>query len=140
MTKQPGWEKQIPLTLEQVRGWSYQLGVTDCIAMVCAFIKATTGQDYWPRWSGHYTTLHGAMAHIMRVADHEQPYLTCAVTNVLGLQPQPIEQAQRGDVVEWDEADGPHLGVLLHTEAVGFGPNGVYFVPAADCLHCWKVG
>lgn len=139
MAKVDRWEAQINATLAVVRGWSYQLGQTDCIAMVCAFIKATTGRDYWPRWAGHYNTLHGAMAHIMRVADHEQPYLTRAVSNVLAQEPQPVTFAQRGDVVEWDEADGPHLGILLHTDVVGFGPNGVYFVPAAGCLHCWKV-
>lgn len=140
MTRTEGWESRLAAAVNTVRGWPYVLGQTDCIAMACLFIREMTGVDYWPRWAGQYRDMGGALKHIIRMADHEQPYLTHAVSNVFGFDPVPALLAQRGDVVEWDEADGPHLGVLLHTEAIGFGPNGVYFVPASQCLHAWKVG
>lgn len=140
MARTEGWESRLAATVNTVRGWSYTFGKTDCGAMVCLFIRELTGQDYWPRWAGKYRDASGAQKQIMRLADHEQPYLTMAISNVLGAMPVPVAQAQRGDVVEWDEPDGPHMGVLLHTEAIGFGPDGVYFVPADQCLHAWKVG
>lgn len=140
MTRLEGWEARIADTLQTVRGWDYAIGRQDCIAMVCLFVKAVTGADLWPRWAGQYEGLRGALVWIQREADFEQPYLTNAVSRVLGREPIPAKQLQRGDVVEWNEPDGPHLGVVLHAEAVGFGPNGVYFVPVAQCAHGWRVG
>jgi len=140
LTRTDGWEGRIAVALRAVRGWTYVRGQTDCITMVCLFIREMTGVDLWPRWAGQYKGLRGALVHLARMADYEQPYLTRAVSNVLGVEPAPAMQARRGDVVEFQASDGPHVGIALHTEAVGFGVDGVYFVPIKHCDHCWSIG
>lgn len=140
MTRLPGWERRLPETLQAVRGWQYALGERDCMAMVCLFVRAITGVDLWPRWAGRYDCLRGALAHIAREADFQQPHLQHAVSRVLGCAPSPAKQLQRGDIAEWFERDGPHLGVVVGADAVGFGPEGVYFVPVAQCAHGWRIG
>lgn len=135
-----GWEGRFAAAVSEVQGWGYQLGTHDCITLACYFVKALTGEDLWQRWAGKYDCLRGAMVHIVRAADFTEPYLTNAVTNVLGVEPSGIREARRGDIVEWRTEQEPHIGIALHAEAMGFGPQGVYFVPMKLCAHCWRVG
>lgn len=135
-----GWEARLLAALAEISQWRYQVGVHDCVAMVCRVIEALTGASPWPRWAGQYTDPCGARKAIRREAGFKKPYLANAVTNVLQVEPLPPLQARRGDVVELDDAGEPHIGVALHTEAVSFGPNGIFYWPLAKCNRCWRVG
>lgn len=140
MERLEGWEQRLNQALLDARGWSYVQGQCDCITVVCRCIEALTLVDLWPRWAGRYSDQRGAVVAIAKTADYEQPYLTRAVSKTLGVEPVPVAQLGRGDVIEWHLDDGPHLGVVLHTEAMGFGPDGVYFLPVREGAHGWRVG
>lgn len=140
MTRYEGWEARLPGLVASARRWEYRLGHTDCIAFACAAIREMTGTDLWPRWAGRYDDLRGALVVMAEEADHEQPILTTAISRVLERMPVPPAQLQRGDLAEWDEPDGPHLGVVTGVQVAGFGPKGIYFVPLLECIHGWRVG
>ena len=140
MTRIEGWEQRLQTVLVDTRVRTYRQGQADCIRLVCECVEAITGQSLWPRWSGKYDDRRGALVLIAKTADYEKPYLTRAVSNVLRVEPCAVALLQRGDVVEWNETDGPHLGVVTGTEAAGFGPDGLYFVPVRSCAHGWRVG
>ena len=135
-----GWEKRLAESMAQVMSWRYELGRHDCIAMACSAIEALTGEKLFARYFGKYSCEQGAAIQLARAADFERPYLTNAVSNILRLPTENIKLAQRGDIVEWRIEEEPHIGVALHTEAIGFGKNGAYCVPMNQCIHCWKVG
>lgn len=140
MTRLDGWEQRFLSALDEVRRWDYKLGETDCAAMVCLFIRALTGEDFWPRLKGRYDCESGAALVLASEAYATRPYLLNAVSNILGGAPSGIREAQRGDPVVWRVDGELHLGVLLHTQILGFGPDGIFYVPVSEGECCWRIG
>lgn len=121
----------------------FEWGANDCALFVCDAVQAMTGEDMAADFRGQYTTQLGAAkaslaltggATIEDVAQYvtKQHDLDELTTVLL---------AQRGDVVLFDGAEGPALGLvyLNGTHAVFVGTEGLRSLPVTDCRRAWRV-
>lgn len=133
--RREGWEVRLAALIDAARSKPYALGEHDCLRMACAVVESLTGVDHWPRFAGRYRTRRGARLVIRQIA----PSLSEAVSIVVGVSPQQMTVAQRGDIALYREPADEHLGVSLgHCVAV-LGPAGLQFVRPGDCAHCWRI-
>jgi hypothetical protein len=125
--------------------FSYDSSIgTDCATFVCDAILAMTGTDIAAEFRGKYTTQVGALKVIKQVtggstvedvADHvTDQYGIAVLDNHLF--------AQRGDVVLFDGAEGPALGIVYldGKNAVFVGDKGLSKLPVRQCRRAWRIG
>lgn len=118
------WPERLALQVSLAQRQPYALGVHDCARFACLCIEAMTGVDLWPRFAG-YSTL--AQAH--RVAVRLGGSLPGAAAALLGVNPAPVAQARRGDIVTYRDESGEHLGICTGVHVAVLGPQGLAHLP-----------
>lgn len=129
------WPERLAATVALARHKPYQLGTHDCLRFTCQCIETITGVDFWPRFQGYTTRLQA-----LRVIASIAPSLGEAVTAVLGISPQPVAYARRGDVVLYRDAGGEHLGVCVGVQIAVLHEAGLVLMPLRLAEGCWRVG
>ena len=118
------WPERLALQVKLAQAKPYELGVHDCARFVCQCIEAMTGVDLWPRFAG-YSTL--VQAH--RVAVKLGGSLPGAAAALLEVQPTPVLQARRGDIVTYRDGSGEHLGMCTGAHVAVLGEQGLVHLP-----------
>ncbi|MBU0752359.1 MAG: hypothetical protein KJ787_13885 [Gammaproteobacteria bacterium] len=132
------WPERLADVVAAATSRPYRLGEWDCLRFACACIAAMTGEDFWPRFAGEYTTRRAALKAIAAIARD----LEAAITATLGVSPAPTFSAQRGDLVLFKDDAGEHIGVCLGGSVAVLGPAGLLPLPitAPGLGPCWRVG
>jgi hypothetical protein len=117
---------------------------TDCATFVCDAIEAMTGTDIAGEWRGKYTTQAGAAEITKEITGGSTVEdIAVHVTGQVGMtELSTVYLAQRGDVVLFDGAEGPALGLvyLNGRDAVFVGAQGLKRLAVKKCRRAWKVG
>ena len=146
--RRPDWPECLAETVRAARGRPFQWGRHDCALFACDCIAAMTGVDPAARFRGRYKTARGAVGALKRYGSSAEGFgpqaggvrsLEELATRVLGVPIRP-EMARRGDIVSFDTALGPVLGVSLGSRAAFTGPEGLTFVPVSATRQAWRVG
>jgi hypothetical protein len=132
-----GWERRLAAVIEAARVRPYELGVHDCASFAGECVKALDGRDLW---GTHAAGRYRSRAEFVRLlrAQGRGGY-AAAVSRLLGVEPQPVAFAQRGDVVELRRGTRSHLGVCVGTHAAMPKLDGLAFVPLCDCRQSWRI-
>lgn len=138
MTRQPGWEARLHALVERARHQPYRLGVHDCAVFAANVIEAVTGNAAAAAiLAGAYRSKAAALRFQRRFGRT----LAEAVSNSLELDPQPVRQARRGDVLLFVDAAGvEHLGACVDHRGVTLHPSGLNFRPLRDFASAWRIG
>lgn len=138
LTRSADWPERLADVVTAANNRPYVLGQWDCLRFACAAIDAMTGMDYWPRFSGGYTTKREALRAIVAIARD----LEAAITTTLAVSPAPTFSAQRGDLVLYRDEAGDHIGVCLGPHVAVLGPHGLATLPitAEGLGPAWRIG
>lgn len=130
--RKPGWESRLFALISARQNTQFQWGVQDCCTWAADCIHAVTG-DRPPLPTG-YHDLRGALRAIEPFGSIEAGF-----SGWLG---DPIDPrlAQRGDPVLLDQPGlGATMGVLLGTEVLLAGPDGLVRLPASAIQKAWHL-
>lgn len=131
-----GWEGRLVAVVEAARQQPYVLGAHDCFKFTCDAVEALTGENRWAQFAG-YTTKRQALAMLARYGSSFE----AAFTWFFASPTMPVLRAQRGDALQYVDAEGEHhLGICLGADAAVLAPDGLRFIPVTRCARAWKVG
>lgn len=130
------WPERLLAATEAARETPFQWGQHDCALMAADLVLAMTDTDFAAPFRGTYSTAFGAARALLLQG---APDLAAYVGRLFGAPIAP-GLARRGDLVMFDAADGPALGVVLGGEAAAAGPEGVTWVQRAQWTLAWRVG
>lgn len=134
IVRQEGWEISLRELLEQRANTTFAWGSHDCCALASSCVEALTGADVWPQDIPEYTTKEEAQQILSDRGGIEE-----LVSSVMG-DPVTPQFARRGDVVQYNIAGMPTLGVCVGAVAAFPALVGLVHVPMSKCLRAWRVG
>lgn len=137
LSRIPGWEARLAETIEAARYEPYALGKHDCFRLACSVVQALTAADLWPQWAGRYATKREALR---RIAEFNAGGFTAAAVQLFGADPVPMNHAHRGDLAEYSDEKGQHLGIVLGASVALLVEEGLKFLPRSACRHAWRIG
>lgn len=135
VTRREDWPEQLLRFIEARREVPFVWGANDCALFVADAAQAMTDHDFAAGFRGRYKTALGAMKALRSNGDED---LADYLTRVLGAPVAP-GLARRGDVVMFEAADGPALGVVVGSGAAAAGPAGITWVPPVRWQQAWRV-
>ena len=133
-----GWEQRLAALVQEARGWTYELGVRDCLYLMCRDIEAMTGVDRWPECAG-YRTRREMLAGLAR---HGSTFEKAADW-FFGTGRVGVRLARRGDAAAFATPDGSkHLSVVIEgfRMACFVRTAGLVIAPLTAAHAAWKVG
>jgi hypothetical protein len=143
------WATLLAKIVEARRETAFRWGKQDCCLFAADVVQELTGEDLAAEWRGKYRTATGAERVLRPLGGINGLMDQLAARHGLA-RLESAFLAQRGDVVVLDvppadkRADkrvcGPALGICIGQKAAGAGPNGLVFVPIAQCRRAWRVG
>lgn len=111
----PGWRTKMQENLDAVRTSPFQWGIHDCGIFAWKHVKAITGTEVLPDFSGQYFTAFGAMKALK-----EHGYDSLLDFCQKNFQEVHMSQTRTGDLVIIQADDtGYGIGVILSNEAIG---------------------
>ena len=144
MKRYEDWELLLHNFVEARVGEPFTWGANDCALFVCDGVAAMTGSDMAAEFRGQYTDEATAQAAMQRIAGGATiEDVAVYVTHKEGLAELPnVRFAQRGDIVLFDSAIGPALGLVYldGVHAVFVGEAGLRKMAVLDCRRAWRVG
>ena len=129
------WEERLSAYLDGLRGKPFAWGHNDCCTFAAGAVKAMTGEDMMAEFRGRYATSRGSVRALRKFGAGT---LAGTLTAKFG---EPVDQAQRGDVVM---ADGS-LGICFGAFAIAVGEQGERQglirvpLPFDGWDHAWRV-
>ena len=138
------WQTRLHTHITECSRTPFEWGKHDCALFVADAILAHTGVDVAADFRGKYSDEKGAMATIAKVTGGKTVEDAAVyAANKHGLKELPsVLFAQRGDMVIFDGAEGPAVGIvcLNGREALFVGPAGLRKVKVAKCRRAWRIG
>jgi hypothetical protein len=136
-TRFQDWPLRLAAFVESRRSTPFEFGVNDCCRFACDAVVATTGEDPSAELP-KYSTREEAERLIAEYGDLEK--LIEAHCARMGFAELPTaRKAHRGDLVIFDNAGKPAVGVCIGGSAAFPGKDGLVFHPLKDCRRAWRV-
>jgi hypothetical protein len=144
LKRKHSWPEDLHKFLHEHADKPFTWGSHDCALFVCNWIENATGVDVAAEFRGQYKTKLGAAKIIRKVTGGESvEHVAEHVTKQHGIPelPSPLF-AQRGDVVLFDGAEGPALGIVHLTgkHAIFAGEGGLQKIELNKCRRAWRLG
>lgn len=114
----------------------FRWGQHDCALFVADCIDRMTGSAVAGQYRGRYTTAAGAR----RITGRSLEAFVERIAGELGLPEVSPLKARRGDVVVFDDAHGPTLGVVVGRHIASPGPKHLVLDGMTRARRAWKVG
>ena len=131
------WPTRLLTLINERRATPFAWGSHDCCMFACDAVLAMTGTDPAKPFRG-YSTKAEAAALIAEYGSLES--LVAARCADLGFSELATpRKAQRGDLVLFDNAGKPAVGVCIGGEAAFPGKGWMVFHPLRDCRRAWRV-
>lgn len=131
------WPSRLFGFVESRRAEPFAWGSQDCCLFAADAVQAITGVDPAASLRG-YTSKAEAVELIAKYGTLEDLVSgKCREMNFVEVAPK---LAQRGDLVVFENAGNPALGVCLGAHAAFPGKDGLVFHPLAECRRAWRVG
>jgi hypothetical protein len=135
-----GWEDRLNHAIEAARSKPFEWGRHDCALFAADVAHALTGIDPAVKLRGQYSTALTA-ARVARTWGGFAK-MTAAICAAHGFAAVPVSYARRGDLVRVRRAGGEFLhalGVCLGSVSAFTGPDGLVFLPTAECVGAWRI-
>lgn len=139
MQRVENWPTCLNRFIDKSRDLTFQWGKTDCALWVCDAVKEITGRDLATGYRDHYKSKSGAARFMKRMAGGGLLEVAEKFTREAGVEPIPVDLAQRGDVVIFDGPLGDTLGICLGRMIAATGPEGLTFCPARLAMKAWRI-
>jgi cell wall-associated NlpC family hydrolase len=146
LKRETGWPKLLHDFVYSRRTIPFAWGANDCALFVADAIHEMTGADLGAGLRGEYSSLAGA---VVKMADLTgKPGATIEdvaeyFASVASMSERPNPKfAQRGDVVLFDGANGPAMGILYLDGHNGIfvSQDGLSKIELSACRRAWQVG
>ena len=133
--RRPDWLPRMWGALEAAAARPFAFGSHDCVRLTASVLDAMTGSA----WSAELDELYTGDRGALRVMG-EPGRLEELVSARLG-EPVPPLLARRGDVVAFDNAGAPAIGICTGERiACAADPAGVEYVKLERARCAWRVG
>ncbi len=134
MRRHHDWPQRLQAALEARGDTPYAWGTNDCAIFAADMVLAITGHDLAAPFRGRYRTKQGSRRILTTLGWTDVEAMADAML------PRRLDRPRRGDVVLYDGAFGPFLGVVWNGGVVGPGPDRPTLWPPSGILACWSVG
>lgn len=134
LSRHTDWPQRLSLALYERRERRYAWGTNDCAIFAADMILAETGIDLAAPFRGRYKTQAGSRRILKALGWADVEAMADA------LLPRRHDRPRRGDVVLYDGALGPFLGIVWSGGVIGPGPERPIYWPPSGILACWSVG
>lgn len=132
------WPSALFAYVEDRRNEPFQWGRMDCCMFAAGAIEAMTGVDATASFPAYEDEFD---AKAILAAHEGLESLVEVQCQKLGFTELPTpRKAQRGDLVLFDNAGNPAIGICIGGEVAFPGKAGVVFHPLRDCRRAWRVG
>lgn len=133
MKRVEDWPERLLAHVEARRETPFRWGQHDCCTFVADAVREIAGDDLMAALRGRYADARAA-SRVTREMGGIDAYLDARLPAIAPLT------AQRGDVVMFEAADGPALGVVVGAQAAAAGPAGITWMPIDRWRRAWRVG
>lgn len=142
MTRFEDWEQRLSEFIVENRDRPFEWGQWDCILMACAAVEALTGEDPAAEYRGRYTDGKGAALALREIGEGTLLRTVNAV-----FERRPVGQAQRGDLVWFEQSVGLCIGgagLFVGEERLADKAGlpmreGLIRIPRASLSKAWAV-
>jgi hypothetical protein len=136
MKRPQDWPTRLALFIEEKRHQTFNWKENNCAFFASDWIAILTGEDPASEYRSKVDSPLSAARALGDVTVEQVAERVCAEHGWPEVSPK---LARRGDVVLRDTEHRPAMGVCEGERAVFAAPDGLAFLPAAQCRRAWRI-
>ena len=132
MARTSNWPSLLHAFIDEKRKVPFEWSKNDCATFAADWVAILTGVDHAANLRGTYSSALGA-ARILDAAGGLE-----GIVARTGFKEVGPTYAQRGDLVVFDDENGPTLGVCIGKHSAFAHADGVAFRLTLECRRAWR--